>query len=83
MGLSPGLHSVKHYEKRLKRRMERRSKNALPATKRRRLILKQERTATQGARESLEGATYQSGMFFCIMFCIKTQEKILNLMRGS
>ena len=43
-----------------------RSKNALPATKRRRLILKQERTATQGARESLEGATYQSGMFFAL-----------------
>ncbi|XP_060605467.1 uncharacterized protein LOC132757985 [Ruditapes philippinarum] len=35
---------------------------ALPSTKRRRLILKQERSINQGAHEALEGATYESGI---------------------
>ncbi|XP_021339134.1 uncharacterized protein LOC110440405 [Mizuhopecten yessoensis] len=33
-----------------------------PPTKHRRLILKQERVTTQGAHESLEGVSYQSGI---------------------
>ena len=61
MGLSPGIHSVKFYKKGLKRRLERRSKAAIPSTKRRRLILKEERATNQGAKETLEGISYQSG----------------------
>lgn len=37
-------------------------KACLPSTKRRRLILKQERVVTQGANEALEGSSYQSGI---------------------
>ncbi|XP_062607534.1 uncharacterized protein LOC134269349 [Saccostrea cucullata] len=37
-------------------------KSSLPSTKRRRLMLKQERAVTQGANEALEGASYQSGI---------------------
>ena len=59
MGLSPGNNSVKFYEKGLKRRMLRRAQASLPSVERRRLILKQERAITQGAKESLEGSSYQ------------------------
>lgn len=41
-------------------------KEGLPSTKRRRLILKQERVVTQGANKALKGSSYQSG--FTISF---------------
>lgn len=61
MSLSPGQHSVKYYQKGLKRRLDRQLKASLPSTKRRRLVLKQERATNQGAQETLEGVSYQSG----------------------
>ena len=61
MGLSPGYYSKRYYQKCLKRRLDRRETTALPSMKRRRLVLKQERAISQGAQETLEGASYQSG----------------------
>jgi len=49
----------------MKRRIRNQEKAQLPSTKRRRLILKQERAITQGAAEALEGQTYQSGAITC------------------
>ena len=42
-------------------RLKERTKSALPSVKRRRLILKQERSTTQVSQEALEGESYQSG----------------------
>jgi len=61
-GLSPGDHTKKYAAKRMIAREKQSAKSALPSTKRRRLILKQERASFQGTQEVLEGATYQSGM---------------------
>ena len=49
-------------------------KSQLPSTKRRRLILKQERAVTKGANEALEGASYESGdycvhLYFKLVIC--------------
>lgn len=63
LGLSPGAHTVKHAEKCMKQREEKREKAKSPSTKYRRLLLKQERATNQGANEALEGDTYQSGKF--------------------
>ena len=61
MGLSPGVHTVKYAKKCMQSRKRSQEKSALPSSKRRRLILKQERATTQGANEVIEGVSYQSG----------------------
>lgn len=61
MGISPGAHTMKYAKKCMDIRKRRQVHSALPSTKRRRLILKQERATTQGAHEVLEGDSYQSG----------------------
>ncbi|XP_061170673.1 uncharacterized protein LOC133180113 [Saccostrea echinata] len=61
-GISPGKFTEEHARKRMKRRREVQNKIQLPSTKLRRLILKQERAVTQGAQETLEGDSYQSGI---------------------
>ena len=60
-GLSPGTFTQKYADKQMKRRRKAQEKSALPSTKRRRLILKQERAITQAATETLEGQWYASG----------------------
>ena len=61
MGLSPGKYTETYAEKAMKKRKYKQEVNALPSTKRRRLVLKQERAVTQGAQEALEGTSYQTG----------------------
>ncbi|XP_053385649.1 uncharacterized protein LOC128545990 [Mercenaria mercenaria] len=61
-GLSPGVHTIRYAEKCAKSRKRSSDLSQLPSTKRRRLILKQERATTQGAQEALEGVSYQSGI---------------------
>ncbi|XP_033724552.1 uncharacterized protein LOC117314595 [Pecten maximus] len=61
-GLSPGHHTVKYAERTLKQRRKSQARTQLPSTKRRRLILKQERAITQGAQDTLEGDSYESGI---------------------
>lgn len=53
---------MQYAEKCAKHRERESQRRELPSTKRRRLILKQERAVTQGAQEVLEGKTYQSGI---------------------
>ena len=55
-------------QKQLKRRLHRDELSKLPATKRKRLQLKQERSNMQCANEVMEGDTYASGIFIDI-FC--------------
>jgi len=64
-GLSPGKYTEMYAARQMKRRIRNQEKAQLPSTKRRRLILKQERAITQGAAEALEGQTYQSGAITC------------------
>ena len=63
MGLSPGQNLVHYANKCMKHRMYCQRKSSLPSSKRRRLQLKQECSTNQGAMESLEGVSYQSGIF--------------------
>lgn len=63
-GLSPGTFTKRYADKHMQKRMRELHVSSLPSTKRRRLILKQERATTQGSLEVLEGASYQSGTFF-------------------
>jgi hypothetical protein len=60
-GLSPGHFNVKYSSKLDSYRMKKKAKARLPETKRRRLILKQERATDKVACEATEGSTYQSG----------------------
>ncbi|XP_053375217.1 uncharacterized protein LOC123538288 [Mercenaria mercenaria] len=65
LGLSPGSHTIKYADKCLKRRLQKQQRQQqLPfikfSVKRRRLVLKQERSINQGALEALEGVSYQS-----------------------
>lgn len=69
-GLSPGMHTVDYAEKCARHRKHSQDVTTMPSTKRRRLILKQERSVNQIAKESLEGVSYQSGNFifdFCVV----------------
>ncbi|XP_055999895.1 uncharacterized protein LOC130046463 [Ostrea edulis] len=59
-GISPGKFTKAYADDQMKRRKHSQEKSKLSSTKRRRLILKQERVITQGANEVLEGASYQS-----------------------
>ena len=45
----------------MKRRQQVEEKSKLPSSKPRRCILRQEKAITQGAQETLEGDSYQSG----------------------
>lgn len=60
-GLSPGYFNMKFSSKMDYNRVKKREKTSLPETKRRRLILKQERANQKNASEVSEGSTYQSG----------------------
>lgn len=62
-GLSPGTHTEQYATKMAKKRKAMQEKSQLPSTKRRRMILKQERAVVQSASEVLEGISYQSGKF--------------------
>ena len=59
--MSPGKYTETYAEKAMKKRKHKQEVMALPSTKCRRLILKQERAMTQGAQEALEGTSYQTG----------------------
>ena len=61
--MQKGVHTLKYADKCTKKRKLAQEKSQLPSTKRRRLLLKQERATTQGAQEALEGVSYQSGTF--------------------
>ncbi|KAL4220167.1 hypothetical protein ACF0H5_020576 [Mactra antiquata] len=63
-GLSPGVHTQKYAAKRAKERQNHQQVFCLPSAKRRRLILKQERSVSQGAQEALEGISYKSDIGF-------------------
>ncbi len=58
-GLSPGKHTVEYANKRDGERLRKQQKADLPSTKRRRLVLKQERSTNQAASEVLEGTSYE------------------------
>ena len=60
-GLSPGVHTQAYADKCNKKRLLGQQKRQLPSTKRRRLILKQERAINQIASESLLESSYHSG----------------------
>lgn len=61
-GLSPGGYTKQYADKRMTERTKQLERSALPSTKRRRLILKQERATIQGALEVQEGDSYSSGI---------------------
>lgn len=61
-GISPGKFTELYADQQMRHRRRIQEKSALPSTKRRRMILKQERAVTQGANEALEGCSYQSGI---------------------
>jgi hypothetical protein len=62
-GLSPGGYTKQYADKRMTERTKQLERSALPSTKRRRLILKQEQATIQGALEVQEGDSYSSGNF--------------------
>jgi hypothetical protein len=68
--LSPGQFTEEYAAKADQKRKRKQARSQLPSTKRRRLILKQERAVNQGASEALEGQSYQSGIYYfsCNMF---------------
>lgn len=63
-GLSPGIYTEKYAAKCAKERKRHQTQFCRPSAKRRRLILKQERSVTQGAQEALEGLSYQPDIGF-------------------
>ncbi|XP_052268410.1 uncharacterized protein LOC127869785 [Dreissena polymorpha] len=62
MGLSPGALTDTYATKCMKPRLDKLQMASLPSSKRRRLVLKQERSTNQGANEALEGDMYKSGI---------------------
>lgn len=60
-GLSPGRYTQGYSDQCAKKRQQCQEMYSKPSSKRRRVVLKQERAITQTATEALEGATYQSG----------------------
>ena len=64
MGLSPGVHCEAYAKKCNQKRAYSRTKSSQPSAKCRRLQLKMERSVTKGAKEALEGDTYQQGNNF-------------------
>ncbi|XP_052265061.1 uncharacterized protein LOC127867740 isoform X2 [Dreissena polymorpha] len=54
MGLSPGAHTVTYATKCMKRRLDKLQMASLRSSKRRRLVLKQERSINQGAGEYVQ-----------------------------
>ena len=56
-------------------REQNRKKMRQPETKRRRLILKQERATQKGAYEASEGSTYQSGTISTYLPHLETNHK--------
>lgn len=83
-GLSPGIHTVEHAERCARMRKHAQEVTTLPSSKRRRLILKKERSVNQIAKESLEGVSYQSGNYFvvfivAVLVCILKEQRSINL----
>ena len=67
---TPGKHTLQRTEKQIKRRKAVRTKQAIPSTKGRQLILKSERALFTLASEALDGTSYQSGKQYAVFFVI-------------